>query len=78
MNDAENSDSGKMLAPDGRTYEEIARKCKMTVVQVEKYYEKMKRLVENTGIPIAPPDDPILKKRTAIISTVKKPGTGVA
>jgi hypothetical protein len=71
------SDPGKTLAPDGRTYEEIARKCKMTVVEVEEYFERMKRMVGNSGVPITSPDDPLLKKKTVVIQLKKADGSTV-
>ena len=72
MNNAVDSDLARTVAPDGRTYAEIAEKCRMTVYQVEEYYQKMKRLVGDTGVPIAPPDAAIFKGRTAIVATTKK------
>ncbi|MDD2709187.1 MAG: hypothetical protein PHV34_14465 [Verrucomicrobiae bacterium] len=66
----------KTLAPDGRTYGEIAARCRWTVGQVSDYYQKMKKQTGDTSLPIPPPDDPMFKGRTTMIIPPGKIKTG--
>ena len=44
-NDLSPAELAKIVAPDGRTYAEIAQSAGMTVIQVDEYYRKMTKLL---------------------------------